>query len=267
MTDIFSMLRERALDRLGPGADYLIRGLWKVELAFRPNPAERTFQYTFWLAMNKGQGCCYCTGDDERGRELVGQDARDIVKDKTCISIAVLDALYGSLPRQPAVVHRLSGTPIEKTAHRTGVIMAEAIRLAELSGKACPRVVNVGVVGNVIRELKGRGYEVLATDLERDLVGSTVHGVLVEDGTRTFDYVRDSDLAIVTGMTIATDSLELIVEEARRAGTRLLLFAETGANFGAEYCQTIGIDTVVSEPFPFYIFQGMSTIEVFRREP
>jgi len=265
VTDIFSLLRDRALERLGPGADYLIRGLWKVELAFRPNPAERVFQYTFWLAMNQGQGCCYCTGDDERGRELVGRDAREIIRDKTCISIAVLDALYGSIPRHPAVVHQLSGNPIEKTAGRTAVIVAEAKRLVALTGKPCPRVVNVGVVGNVIRELKGCGYHVLATDLERDLVGSTVHGIPVENGTRTFDYVRDSDLAIVTGMTIATDSLELIVEEARRSGTRLLVFAETGANFGEEYCRTVGIDTVVSEPFPFYIFQGVSTIEVYRR--
>jgi hypothetical protein len=215
--------------------------------------------------MNQGQGCCYCTGDDERGRELVGQDARTIIKDKTCISIAVLDALYSSVPRNPATVHQLSGTPIEKTALRTAVIVDEAKRLAALIGKSCPRVVNVGVVGNVIRELKGCGYSVLATDLERDLVGTTVHGVPVEDGTRTFDYVRDSDLAIVTGMTIATDTLELILAEARRSGTRLLLFAETGANFGEEYCRTMGIDTVVSEPFPFYIFQGTSTIEVHRR--
>jgi uncharacterized UPF0146 family protein len=163
-------------------------------------------------------------------------------------------------------VHQLLGTPIEKTASRTAVILDEAKRLVSLIGKSCPRVVNVGVVGNVIRELKTCGYHVLATDLERDLVGTTVHGVPVEDGTRTFDYVRDSDLAIVTGMTIATDSLELIVEEARKAGTRLLVFAETGANFGDEYCRTIGIDSVVSEPFPFYIFQGASTIEVYRKQ-
>ena len=66
-------------------------------------------------------------------------------------------------------------------------------------------------------------------------------------------------------MTIATDSLELIVEEARKAGTKLLIFAETGAYFAEEYCRTIGVDAVVSEPFPFYIFQGASTIEVYRR--
>jgi hypothetical protein len=55
------------------------------------------------------------------------------------------------------------------------------------------------------------------------------------------------------------------VDEAQKAGTKLLLFAETGANFGEEYCRSIGVDAVVSEPFPFYIFQGVSTIEVYRR--
>jgi hypothetical protein len=267
MTDIFGVLRERALERMAnaPDEDFLVRGIWKVELAFKPNPAERTFQYTFWIAMTKGQGCCYCTGDDPRGRELVGSDARELVKEKTCISIATLDSLFASLPRQPVAVHELEGNAIEKTKVRTAIILAEAERLlAGVSGR-CGRVVNVGVVGNVLRDLKLKGYDVCASDLERDIIGSTVHGVEIQDGTKTFDLIGQSDLAIVTGMTIATDSLELIVEEAKKAGTKLLIFAETGANFGEEYCRTIGVDAVVSEPFPFYIFQGTSTIEVYRR--
>ena len=97
-----------------PVEDFLVRGIWKVELAFKPNPAERTFYYTFWIAMTKGQGCCYCTGDDPRGRELVGSDARELVKEKTCISIATLDSLYASLPRQPVAVHELRGTRLRR---------------------------------------------------------------------------------------------------------------------------------------------------------
>ena len=267
MTDVYEVLRTRLPERAAgfSDEDYLIRGVWKVELAFRPNPAERTFCYTFWLVMTRGQGCCYCTGDDERGRELVGTDARELIRDRTCISIAALDSLYASVARAPAAVHDLSGTPVEKTLARTGIIVDEAARLlAGVTGRP-PRVVNVGVVGNVIRELGARGCAVTATDLERDTVGMVIHGVLVEDGTRTFDRVREADLAVVTGMTIATDSLGLIIDEAARAGTKLLVFAETGANFGEEYCRTLGVDTVVAEPFPFYIFQGPSRIEVYRR--
>jgi len=266
-TDVFAGLRERLLARTSGWSDedFLLRGMWKVELAFRPNPAERTFQYTFWLAMTRGQGCCYCTGDDPRGRELVGSDVRSLLGDRTCISIAALDSLYASLERKPAAVFELRGNPVEKTGSRTSAIMAEAERLlAGICGRQA-RVVNVGVVGNVIRELKARGYEVLASDMEKDMVGTAVHGVFVEDGTKTYDLVGKSDLAIVTGMTIATDSLDLIIAEARKAGTKLLIFAETGANFGEEYCRTFGVDAVVSEPFPFYIFQGTSTIEIYRR--
>jgi len=268
MTDIFGVLRERALERSAsaPDEDFLVRGVWKVELAFKPNPAERTFYYTFWIAMTKGQGCCYCVGDDPRGRELVGGDARELITEKTCISIAALDSLYASLPRQPVAVHELKGNPIDKTKARTAIILAEAERLlAGVSGR-CPRVVNVGVVGSLLRDLRTKGYDVCASDMERDIIGSTIHGVEIQAGTTTFDLVGQSDLAIVTGMTIATDSLELIVAEAKKAGTKLLVFAETGANFGEEYCRTIGIDTAVSEPFPFYIFQGASTIEVYRKE-
>lgn len=266
-TDIFEVLRERALElmRGRPDEDFLVRGIWKVELAFRPNPAERTFRYTFWLAMTRGQGCCYCTGDDPRGRELVGSDARDLLGEKTCISIAVLDSLYASLPRSPAATHELRGDSITKTAARTRIIAEEAQRLL---GPACgtrPKVVNVGVVGNVIRDLVQLGCEVQASDMEPEMIGRDVHGIKVEDGYRTNELVRAADLAIVTGMTIATDSLELILEAAQAGGTKVLVFAETGANFGAEYCRAHGIDACVSEPFPFYIFQGVSSIEVFRR--
>ncbi len=267
MKDIFAILRERALalTQNGPDAAFLVRGIWKVELAFRPNPAERTFQYTFWLAMTQGQGCCYCTGDDERGRDLVGSDARQLIQDQTCIAIAALDSIYASIPRQPAAVHELRGNPIAKTTERTRIITEEALRLLDNRCRRRPRVLNVGVVGNLIRDLQQRGCEVRASDLEPEMIGREVHGVVVEDGFRTHQLVAEADLAIVTGMTIATDSLGLIVEAAQASGTKLLVFAETGANFGEEYCQTIGIDTVVAEPFPFYIFQGVSTIEVYRR--
>lgn len=268
MQDTFEVLRDRALELTRDWDDdaFLIRGIWKVELAFRPNPAERTFRYTFWLAMTRGQGCCYCTGDDERGRELVGTDSRELIKEKTCLSIAALDSIYASMGREPAAAHDITGTAVEKTGPRTGIVVEEARRmLAGIEGRR-PKVVNVGVVGNVIRDLCEGGCEVLATDMERDMIGSKVHGIEVEDGYRTLDRVRDADLAVVTGMTIATDSLGLIVEAAQEAGTKLLVFAETGANFGEEYCRTVGIDTVVSEVFPFYIFQGTSRIEVYRRQ-
>ena len=92
-----------------------------------------------------------------------------------------------------------------------------------------------------------------------------MHGVKVDHGARTYSYVEDVDVAIITGMTLTTDSLTDIVDTAKRHDTRVLMFAETGANMGEEYTgDAVGVDTCVSEPFPFYIFQGLTTIEVYR---
>ena len=65
-------------------------------------------------------------------------------------------------------------------------------------------------------------------------------------------------------MTLATEALDDLVSTAKRFGTKTIVFAETGANFGEGYCRSIGIDVTVSEPFPFYIFQGLTTIEIYR---
>jgi NADH/NAD ratio-sensing transcriptional regulator Rex len=106
---------------------------------------------------------------------------------------------------------------------------------------------------------------VFATDLDDRLVGQTLHGVKVEHGAKTYSFVEDVDVAIITGMTLTTDSITDIMDTAKRCGTRVLMFAETGANMGEEYTSgEVGVDICVSEPFPFYIFQGLTTIEVYR---
>jgi hypothetical protein len=56
-----------------------------------------------------------------------------------------------------------------------------------------------------------------------------------------------------------------IIDTCKEKNTKVVIFAETGANFGEEYCSTLGVDSVVSELFPFYIFQGVSTIEIYRK--
>jgi uncharacterized protein (DUF4213/DUF364 family) len=124
----------------------------------------------------------------------------------------------------------------------------------------------VGVVGDVILRLAAETqFEVSAFDYAPDLVGSRVHGVAVQNGRRTLAGVRAADVALVTGMTLWNGSLDRILGTARRAGTKLVLFAETGAHFAEEYCR-MGVDCVVSEPFPFYLVcGGPSTLNVHRR--
>jgi hypothetical protein len=266
MTDVFSELRSRALERSQDqeAAFFMVRGLWKTELLFRPNPNERTFHHTYVLAQTIGQGCCYCPTDVRLDPDLMGKDAREITRARNPLSIAVLDAWFASLPRQPALVHELQGDSVAKTDRRNAIILAEAERLMATIPDQEVCTVNVGAVGDLIGKLRRNHHRVVATDYDETLVGQQLANVTIEHGARTLEFVRRCGLAIITGMTIANGSLEPILEAAREAGTRMLIFAETGANFAAEYCRAFGVDTVVAEPFPFYIFQGTSVIEVYR---
>ena len=270
MIDIFEILKDQALKKtVGlPDEAFTIRGLWKVDLAFRPNPDERTFRYNFLVAQTMGQGSCYCDKDLEINESLLGRDAREIFSEMSCYEIALLDSIYASIPRNPAEVFELRGNSVEKAVKRGAIIVDEVARLltAVAGDPEKTTVVNIGVVGNLLKALKDRRYNVIATDLDDQIVGRTIHGVAIEHGSRNYQYIRDADLAVITGMTLTTDALNDIVHTCQENQTHLVMFAETGANFGEEYCQTIGVDVVVSEPFPFYIFQGLTRIEIYRRK-
>jgi hypothetical protein len=270
MTDIYGILREQALEKTSDLGDdaFMIRGLWKIDLAFRPNIHERTFRYSLLVSQTVGQGSCYCDKELIIDESLIGKDARELIAERDCYSISVLDSIYASIPRHPWKLHELRGNSIEKTVVRNEILLGEVEHILEhIRPKADkPRVLNVGVVGNLVKGLTSKGYSVLATDLDEGILGKPVHGVTIEHGSETYKYISEVDVAVITGMTLTTDAVSDIVDLCKQHDTKIVMFAETGANFGEEYCRTIGIDSVVSEPFPFYIFQGVTTIEIHRRK-
>jgi hypothetical protein len=125
-------------------------------------------------------------------------------------------------------------------------------------------VVNVGAVASIIAELQSWGHAVTATDLDPSLVGKQICGIEVISGVRTAEVVAESDVAVVTGMTVSNGTIDNIIEAARGSGTQIIMFAESGASFAGVYLSQ-GIDCVISERFPFYIFQGASEIGIHRR--
>lgn len=125
------------------------------------------------------------------------------------------------------------------------------------------KVLVVGVIGNFIYLLNKEGYKVTATDFYSSVVGCSIHGVYVENGSKTLELIEYSDIAIVTGMTLATETIDNIILAAKKSGTRLIFYCETGANLSSEYC-SLGVDVVISERFPFYVFNGESIIDIYR---
>lgn len=267
MVNIWEALREQALEQSKDMADNLftVRALWKSEVILQHELFHQVSRYFSYLAITTGQGCCHFPDDLPLKMDIVGKDARQYLSHKDGVSIALLDSIYSNFPSQPYQTHELHGSPAVKTRLRSALIVDEAARLVAHKKNRDVRVVNVGAVDDIVRILGERGCQTFATDMDETLIGQNLHGTAIESGQKTTEYVKNCDLAIVTGMTLATNSLDEIVTTAREAGTKLLVFAETGANFADTYCRTIGIDTVISEPFPFYVHQGVTTINVYRK--
>ncbi|MDF2674031.1 MAG: hypothetical protein K0R09_2299 [Clostridiales bacterium] len=248
----------------------IIRGLWSVDCLFKPNIKERTFNYKFIVAQTIGQGCAYSmvTNYDVKYLEtLMGKSYLDLKLEDTALEVAILDAIYSTLQRKPDRVVELNGNSVDKAEDRAKVVAEEAIMLIDNNNlkNEKPLVLNVGVVGNIIKELVDRDIDVIGADFDKEIVGKKLFGKAeVIYGDRTLEMVKKCDVAIITGMTLTTNTLDEIINTARSHNTKLVMFAETGSNLGDFYVQN-GVDCVIGEPFPFYIFQGKNTINIFRK--
>lgn len=249
----------------------IIRGLWSVDCLFKPNIKERTFNYKFIVAQTMGQGCAYSTVknyDIEYLESLMGKSYLDLKFEDTALEVAILDSIYSTLQRTPDRQIELSGTSVEKAEARAKIVVEEAMRLINKENlkNDIPLVCNIGVVGNIIKELIDKDLQVVGADFDEEIVGKKLFNeVAVVHGENTPKLIEQSDVAIVTGMTLTTGTLDEIITAAERYKTRLVVFAETGSNFGSFYVQN-GIDCAIGEPFPFYIFQGMTTLNIFRKQ-
>lgn len=257
--------RDRSKDY--PDESFIIRGIWRTDLLFRPNPEERTFNYSYLLVQTVGEGACYCDNVPalKDNFSLLGKDCRKVSSDFRCVQVSTTDAMFSAFERRPDETKTMTGSSADKAIWRSNIVVDEVMRQLALAGVDGGCVVNVGVIGNIIKMLKARGIEVTGTDGDPTLVGSEIGGVPVFDQDRTVELVEKCDVAVMTGMVISTDSMEDILEAAKRGGTRLVMFCETGANLCEEYVK-LGIDCAIAEYFPFYIFGGTTHIDVFRKD-
>jgi hypothetical protein len=257
--------RDRSKDY--PDESFVIRGLWRTDLLFRPNPAERTFNYSYLLVQTVGEGACYCATIPalKEGFPFLGKDCRKVWPEYRCFQVATTDAMYSAFEKQPDEIMTMTGSSADKAIWRSRIVVDEVLRQLDRADVDVGCVVNVGVIGNIIKMLRAKGIEVTATDGDPTLVGSEIGGVEVYDQDRTVELVENCDVAVMTGMVISTDSLEDILAAANRGGTKLVMFCETGANLCQEYVK-LGVDSAIAEYFPFYIFGGTTHIDVFRRK-
>lgn len=245
-------------------SERIVHGIWGVDCFFNPANNGRVFDYKFLVTQTTGQGCAYSMNLDysrEYLRKYIGKDFTDCSIDDIAIRVALFDSIYWNVLKPEKYIEKsMKGTSDEKLKWRTNIIIDEAKKLlGDLKDK---RIVNVGVVGDILKSFSEEGSSVIGTDFDTEIVGSLLFGKInVVHGSNTLREIANSDLAIVTGMTITTQTIDDIIECCKENNVKLIVFAETGANLAGYYVNN-GVDVYISEQFPFYIFNGISLIDI-----
>lgn len=255
--------------RLGDEA-VRIRGAWRTSYAIELAPTSSRLHLHYVVVQTSSQGCCYYEpAIEEPGVRdtLLGADA--VVDDLGggAWQIAALDAAYAQLCRQADRQVVLNGPNVEKATMRAATVCDEVDHLlTSRRGTSAPKITNIGVVGDIIAMLKRTWPDIslTASDYYQRIVGSEVNGVTVSHGSMTPRLVAEADIAVITGMTLATGTLDEILSVGRKHDTAIVIFAQTGAHFADAYL-ACGAATVLSEPLPFYLTtDGQSVINVYR---
>lgn len=239
-------------------------------LSFRPTEADATYSdRLFIVSTTTGSGCCGCPHpesslDVSNSILADGTFAEDV---HSCAQIAYMDALLEPLLSSNDEEHNLVGSVTEKAEARAAILRDEILRaLGGLPLGRHARIGMVGVVGSIISELTNHDMDVRATEFDESLIGQTIANVQVESEANTPQMIEESDVALVTGMTIATETLGSILEAAAHGNTPLVFFAQTGRNI----LRTLDFPTpttIVAEKFPHYIWPGPTNITISRIAP
>ena len=261
MTTILEEARRELAER---AAHEVIKAITVCHYCMQLSATETVFDLRYALVQCSHFGCSYFEeSETPNSAELVGfigRAASDLSMSRP-MEIAALDAVAAGRPgRYPFEEHVLDGDNFEKASIRAALIAEHALRLTKGRER---RLVLVGVVGSILEALAARTpASIAATDGSPGLVGSAIHGIKVEPAVRTLARVAEADLAVVTGMTLATDTLDEILLTARNARTKVLVFAQTGAHL-ADFMVDAGADIVFSEPYPFYLVaKGPTTVHI-----
>jgi len=248
--------------------DRKIIGIWTTDCLYNPLKNGRIFRYKYLIVQTTtGQGCAYSTNieyDIDYLENLIGTDCLSVNITDMALKVACLDSLSSTISYNYKCDNtEIDGTSYEKLSLRTALILSESKKLlGDLKGK---KVLNIGVVGDIINEFLLAGCHVMGTDFDNSIVGKKLFDMVpIYNGTETLSLLEDMDLAVITGMTITTNTIDDIIRICNNNGCKTIVFAETGANMGQYYVEQ-GIDVFLGEPYPFYIFNGKTFLQITRK--
>ncbi|MEO3782979.1 DUF364 domain-containing protein [Actinocorallia sp. B10E7] len=211
------------------------------------------------LRVGRAVGSCAVEPDDpaaSAAEECAGETVASLLDHESqALRIAALDAyLMDNHPHTAPSVVIPSGTSLEKS-------LARARSVVELLPSSVERVLVVGVVNSLLHCLRERGTDYVPCDLKG---GTTEYGEAVR--TDAFAELGACDAVLASGMTLANGTFEPLLAHARRTGTPLALFAQTGSAV-LPWFVGAGVSAVSAEPYPFFWLDGGPSVIYRYREP
>ena len=245
--------------------EVILRALSTLNLAVQPTPGERLFRYSVQIASSLGIGCCFATttGTTDSTRDtLIGTSVLPMTSNNIELEtrIAILDSIYAPLTMRPSESLMVAGSIETRSRKRADFVIDRTMSIARLyPGDS---LLNVGAVGAFISAASRRGLRISATDRDPLVVNTMLSGTLVLDAAMNRELLAAADVALVSGMTLWTETLCQLLADAQEAGTPVVIFAETGANLFPSLIGR-GIMAVFSEPFPFYVLADECRIHFY----
>lgn len=246
--------------------DFIIKGIWKVEMFFEPSQSDSTYNdYCLIVQTNAGTGYCTCLSNKIKiDRSLIGKDYRTQHLDWP-LKIACIDSIFSKLHTPAKYVKLLKGSPNKKASERAKTITKEILCITnELfqTKSDVPAVQMIGAVGSIIELLIKSDLKVFASDFDKNLIGSRLAGIEVVDGSKNEYYIEKADICLFTGMTLVTHTFAEILKQCLKHKTIPVVFSQTGCNLASQYIK-LGASVVIAESFPNYIFPGDTYLSVY----
>ena len=129
------------------------------------------------------------------------------------------------------------------------------VLLTQVPDKA--KVLLIGAATEIIEEAKYKNCDLRVLDLDKQKIGLRLHSTNIESGEKTDleTEIKEVDYIVATGMIFVSETSDRIFELSKNNNKHLILFMETGSNFGPQLLKH-GASIVLSEFFPYYDFFG-----------
>ncbi|MFA5793031.1 MAG: DUF364 domain-containing protein [Candidatus Gracilibacteria bacterium] len=244
---------------------FMIRGIWDFNMRAQPRDGERVFTESGYLVATAGLGASFRFQDSSESIDgLIGQDGRHVITDDVALNVAIIDACFASVLKEANEKFVISDDTVLKASQRASIVAGEVQRVSEKYSMTHAKVLMIGVVQTIVEEMVRRGLSPILSDMDPELLDQeNVDGNAINNGDQNGLLIPQSDIVLATGMTLATSTFDEIFAMAKKWHKPVVIFAQTGSNLADEYIG-LGVETVISEHYPWYCIPGVSAIEVFR---